>query len=151
MEPTAAHESYLGNLLAEHQELMRKVTDLKSFWREVCELGIGPKCFELADRISDIREHLREHFDVEERDGYLGPALAVAPRYSEEADELRAQHVTFLQTLDSMASRLRTGDPEVWNSICDEVEKFVDDLQTHEHLENDIVQAAFTDDTGAGD
>ncbi len=151
MEPTVTHTTYLGNLLAEHQELMRKVTDLKHFWHEVSELGIGPKCFELADRISDIREHLQEHFDAEERDGYLGPALTTAPRYSEEADELRAQHVTFLQALDSMTSRLRSGDQEVWNSICGEVEKFVDDLQTHEHRENNIVQAAFTDDTGAGD
>lgn len=151
MQPTVTHTNYLGNLLAEHQDLMHKIEQLRQFWHEVCELGIGPKCQELADRIADIREHLQQHFDSEERDGYLGPALNVAPRYSEEAEELRAQHVRLLQTLDALGARLRTGDHEVWNNACAEIAAFVNELETHEHAENNIVQAAFNDDTGAGD
>ena len=151
MEPTVRQASFVGDLLAEHQELFQKIGDLRQFWMEVCELGIGPKCFELADRLVDIRTHLQDHFDAEERDGYLGPALTAAPRFADEAGVLRAQHEEFLQRLDSMSSRLRTGDHEIWNCICAEIDAFVADLLKHEHHENAIVQAAFTDDNGAGD
>ncbi len=151
MEPVVRQNSVVGDLLAEHQELMQKIAELQSFWHEVNELGIGPKCQELADRLADIREHLQQHFDAEERDGYLGPALKMAPRFAQEADDLRAQHVTMLQSLDGLGGRLRTGDHEIWNSVCAEVEAFVRDLEHHEHRENGIVQAAFNDDGGAGE
>ncbi|MBI1314624.1 hypothetical protein GC176_25305 [bacterium] len=148
---TATQNAYLGNLLAEHQELMQKISELRQFWLEVCELGMGPKCFELADRIASIREHLQEHFDAEEQGGYLGPALRLAPQFADEAEVLRAQHAEFLTRLDSMGTRLRTGDHEVWNCMCGEVDAFVADLLKHEHHENAIVQAAFNEDNGAGD
>ena len=151
MEPTVRQSGFVGDLLAEHQELMEKITELQKFWHEVDELGIGPKCQELADRLADIREHLQLHFDAEERDGYLGPALKMAPRFAQEADALRAQHVTMLQTLDGLGGRLRAGGHDIWNSVCAEIEAFVSDLEHHEHRENGIVQAAFNDDGGVGD
>jgi hemerythrin-like domain-containing protein len=151
MEPTVRQTRFMGDLLAEHQELMEKIADLEKFWHEVDELGIGPKCQELADRVAGIRSHLQQHFDAEERGGYLGPALAVAPRFTQEADELRAQHVTMLQTLDSLGGRLRSGDHELWNAVCSEIEAFVRELEHHEHRENGIMQAAFNDDGGVGD
>ena len=109
---------FAGDLLAEHQELMEKIAELQKFWHEVDELGIGPKCQELADRLADIREHLQQHFDAEERDGYLGPALSMAPRFAQEADVLRDQHVTMLQTLDGLGGRLRTRPGSLEFCLC---------------------------------
>lgn len=142
---------FVGDLLAEHQELMQKIADMRKFWHEVDELGQGPKCEELADRVAEIREHLRLHFEAEEKDGYLDPALSIAPRYAEEAASLRAEHVTLLQSLDDLGKELQTGDSEHWNAACERVEAFTKALVHHEHRENGIMQAAFNDDGGAGD
>jgi len=151
MKPIMEHTGLRGDLLAEHQELLQKIRDLQQFWHEVDELGIGPKCQELADRVADIREHLQQHFDAEERDGHLGSALKMAPRFALEADELLAEHVTMLQTLDGLGGRLRAGGPEIWNCVCSEIETFIRELEHHEHRENGILQAAFNDDCGAGE
>lgn len=151
MAKTATQGMSAEQLLEEHQELMRKVTDIRKFWKEVCELGIGPRCSELAERMAEIRKLLDHHFEVEEADGYLAPALELAPRFAPEAKELAAQHQAFLDRLDGMMDRLRDAESEVWNSVCDELEAFVGELQEHEHRENNIVQAAFNEEPGAGD
>ena len=149
---TGGKESgFAGNLLAEHQELMQKIADVRQFWHEVDELGQGPKCEELAERIAGIHEHLRLHFAAEERDGYLGPAVTKAPRYADEATALKAEHGALLQSLESLSDELKAGDTEHWDSACQHLEEFVKALEHHEHRENGIVQAAFNDDGGVGD
>ena len=142
---------FAGDLLAEHQELMQKIVDVRKFWHDVDELGQGPKCEELASRVAGIREHLSLHFEAEEKDGYLDPALSIAPRYAEEAALLRAEHATLLQSLDDLGKELQTGDSEHWDAACKRLEAFVMTLEHHEHRENGIMQAAFNDDGGAGD
>lgn len=143
--------SQLSDLLAEHQELMRKITEIRTSLQKVCEPGIGPKCDEMADRVADIRQLLLDHFAVEENGGYLSDVLEFAPQFAEQAAQLCGQHTSLLKTLDELETRLRKPESEACDSVSGEFETFIHDLQNHEHQENNMVQSAFNQDEGAGD
>ena len=76
---------------AEHREMRRLVQVLRhalgkpgGWSRESAEAAF--EAFEA------LEAHLKEHFAQEEEGGYLEQALAVAPRYSDEAKHLLKQH-----------------------------------------------------------
>ena len=116
-------------------------------------MGQGPKFEEMGLRIKALRDSLADHFEVEERDGYLAPALDVAPRFTRQASELQRQHQQFLEVLDRFIEQLQTCDSSIrcWQDARQEFEDFLDQLLEHERAENTIVQSAFTEDLGSGD
>ena len=140
-------------ILQEHRQLMQQINGLRQFCSEVSELGQGPKFEEMGSRIKAFRQSLAAHFEEEERDGYLAPALDVAPRFTQQASELQRQHQQFLEVLDRFIERLQTCDPSIrcWHDARQEFEGFLDQLLEHERAENTIVQSAFTEDLGSGD
>ncbi len=149
-EPQAL--SSLHAFLKEHQEVARRIAELRQWWSELDALGIR-KFGEMASRVRELRDLLAEHFAEEERDGYLSAALAAAPRFSKLAGTLCEQHGQFLERLDHLIARLRDSEPtsHYWRASRDEIEGLIFDLRQHEQSENAIVQAAFEDDLGTKD
>lgn len=139
-------------MLEEHRELMQQIHELRQHWAEVDEKG-GPQEDVLGQRLREFRNHLAEHFEDEERDGYLAAALAVAPRFSREADELCAQHRYFLDQLDRVLAQIMSAASggESWQACRRLFDEVVTELRRHEGAENAIVQAAFGDDVGTAD
>ncbi|HXY36520.1 MAG TPA: hemerythrin domain-containing protein [Planctomycetaceae bacterium] len=142
----------LQALLKEHQEIARRIAELRQWWSELDSLGIR-KFGEMAFRVQELRDLLAEHFAGEERDGYLRAALAVAPQFTRPAATLREEHAQFLERLDQQIARLQQCEPEsgYWRESRDEIEQLVAALRQHEQSENAIVQAAFEDDLGTKD
>jgi hypothetical protein len=142
----------LHTFLEEHQNLMRRIAELRKWWSELDALG-ARKFGEMAFRVQELRDLLAEHFEGEERDGYLASALAVAPHLSVQAADLCRQHPQFLDRLDNVIARVRDSEPssDYWRTARDELEQFLADLRQHERSENAIVQTAFRDDVGTTD
>ncbi|HUE16399.1 MAG TPA: hemerythrin domain-containing protein [Planctomycetaceae bacterium] len=138
--------------LEQHQNLSRRIAELRRWWSELDALGTR-KFGEMAFRMQELRDLLTEHFDEEERDGYLASALAVAPHFSVEAADLCRQHPHFLDRLDNQIARVRASEPssEYWRAARDELEQLLTDLRRHEQSENAIVQTAFQVDVGTKD
>jgi len=138
--------------LEEHQHLTHRIAELRKWWSELDALG-DRKFGEMAFRVQELRNLLAEHFDEEERDGYLASALAVAPHFSVQAAELCHQHPQFLEQLDNLIARVRDSQPtsDYWRTVRDELEQFLVDLRRHERSENAIVQTAFQVDVGTKD
>jgi hypothetical protein len=138
--------------LEQHQSLSRRIAELRKWWSELDGLG-ARKFGEMAFRMQELRDLLTEHFEEEERDGYLASALAVAPHFSVQAAELCRQHPHFLDRLDSQIARVRDSEPssDDWRAARDELEQFLTDLRRHERSENAIVQTAFQVDVGTKD
>jgi len=151
MTKTTRRETGTSDLLAEHQELMLKVAEIRTHWQEACKSGGELEYNEMADHIADVRRLLKEHFDVELEGGYLNAVLERAPQFTEQATRLCAQHAEFLEALDGMESRLRAHKAEAWDSVREEFGAFIDELSNHEHRENEMVQTAFNQDIGVGD
>ena len=143
-------ETHLG-ALAEHRELLSQIADLRQFWREVCQLGDGPKFGEMASRVTNIRSLLQHHFEREECGGYLSSALKTAPQFADEAAQLQMQHAGFLASLDQLIDCLKRSQCGSWQGAFAGFEQFVEDLQKHEQREHTLLQTAFNQDEGEGD
>jgi len=140
----------LRAFLEEHQNLTRRIAELRRWWSELDELGIR-KFGEMASRVQELRNLLAEHFAEEETGGYLSAALAAAPKFERQAATLGGQHPQFLERLDHLIARLRDSETtsHYWRSSREEVEQIIVDLRQHEHDENALVHAAFGDDAEA--
>ncbi len=152
MTKNANSSQSLTRLLEEHRELMGRITELRKWWSELDQFGL-PKFGEMGTRVEELRDILAEHFAEEEKDGYLAQALAVAPQYTQKAEELQKQHGQMLETLGDFSDRLELSQPpfESWQKARDEFEGIVAGLRQHERAENEIVQSAFENDIGTGD
>ena len=152
MSADTRDRSTLNAFLKEHQELARRVAELRKWWTELDELGIR-KFGEMAFRVQELRDLLAEHFADEERGGYLGSALAVAPQFASQAATLCTEHAQFLERLDHLVARLRDSEAtsNYWRASRSEIEQVIADLRRHEQRENAIVQAAFEQDLGTND
>jgi iron-sulfur cluster repair protein YtfE (RIC family) len=142
----------LHTFLEEHQDLTHRIAELRKWWSELDALGTR-KFGEMAFRMQELRDLLAEHFQEEERDGYLASALAVAPQFAAQAVDLCKQHQQFLDQLDKMIARVRDSEPasDYWRTVRDDLDQFLADLRRHERSENAIVQTALHDDAGTTD
>jgi hypothetical protein len=107
----------------------------------------------LAELLNELREHLREHFVVEEQGGYFHEALAILPQLGPQAVALQRQHDGFLATVDGLLGRMGSGElsAEPRSSIETELREFVDAMRKHEAGEIRILQLAYNEDLGSVD
>ena len=139
--------------LAEHEELDRRISNVRQLWFEVDRLGAGPNFAAMAAELTTLRPILVQHFEHEEANGFMGDVLAQAPWLSEGADVLLAQHRAFLADVDRMVARLtQSGEAYAsWHAVSVDLEDFADRLHAHERAENELLESAWCDDIGVGD
>ncbi len=110
----------------------------------------------LADFFEKLRDQLAMHFSLEEAYGYFEDALAVAPRLSRKADQLRSQHGELYAQLCALAERAEqllyheTSDTAVAQLAAD-YRGFCEAFHEHERRENDLILRAIDEDLGGGD
>jgi len=139
-------------LLSEHRELSKHISDLREWWLQRDEIG-EPNFLEMSSRIRKLSELLEAHFRHEEQGGYLKVAITAAPRFAEDAEELKLQHAEFLDSIEKFAKKLAYASREQlsWQQVGSEFEEFIERLKKHEAKETKILQSAFADDLGTGD
>ncbi|MGY8770094.1 MAG: hypothetical protein ACKVH8_16885 [Pirellulales bacterium] len=139
-------EIALRELLAEHAVLNHLLEELESLSPDVQEIPHNS-----ASMLHELRWRLGNQFEAEEEDGYLSEALALAPNFIAEAEQLRQEHAMFLKEVE-----------ELWHWAEDQTEvqvdvfrtryrKFVERYLNHEYHENSLVQKAFDLDVGTCD
>jgi len=106
--------------------------------------------------LDDLRDQLALHFALEEAYGYFNDPIEVAPRLSELAEELRAEHrVLYLLAcrLGEFAEQPLRGDrvSARVRSVIGQFEDFARRLRHHESRENDLILRVYDDDIGVGD
>lgn len=128
---------------AQHREMRRLVRALRhalgndgAWSREAAR--------ETLEALEALKEHLKEHFAQEEEGGYLEQALAVAPRYHDEANRLLAQHGLMSKQVAHVVETARRAadDAEAWEPLIAEIRELLKALVEHETAENKIVQQA---------
>ena len=106
--------------------------------------------------LCDLRDQVALHFTLEESYGYFDEPLCAAPRLSERADELRAQHrdlfVQMCQIADEAERSLEPYcRPTRLDRLTGQFDEFFKALQRHEEDETDLIFQAYNDDIGVGD
>lgn len=129
---------------AEHREMRQLVGTLRAAVNRTRPWS--PEAARQAAAAVDVmRTHLHHHFAQEEEGGYLEQALAMAPRFSDEAKTLLAQHPLMLKRVGEVAETAQAAleDAELWPQLRLQVKDLLYQLAAHEGAENRIVQQAF--------
>lgn len=128
---------------------------LRDFLGELTTLLAVPRWTtgDLVELLKELRQHLREHFVLEEQGGYFCEALAILPQLGPQAVALQRQHDGFLATVDGVLGRIGSGEllAEPRRSIETELREFVDAMRKHEAGEIRILQLAYNEDLGSVD
>jgi hypothetical protein len=128
---------------AEHREMRRLVQVLRHALGK--EGGWSRESAQEAlEAFEALKTHLKEHFAQEEEGGYLEQALAVAPRYSDEAKELLKQHGLMTRQVAHAVQTAKHAldEPDAWTMLATEARELLQKLVEHETAENRIVQKA---------
>ena len=137
-----------GHFAIDHYALRREATGLLV----LAEHG-GPLDRALSDtfveRLSRLCGHLREHFALEEEDGYLREVIAQRPGLLSRAASLQRQHATFLAEGATLAQQLLGARAP--HDTIPRLVRLLEALRRHEFAEHDLFQQAFLDDLGSGD
>jgi len=94
-----------------------------------------------------------DHFDHEESGGYFAEAIDAAPRLSERADALLAEHAQMAEQLVELQHRaaMQTTGARWRHALDHGFVDFMDRFLAHEEAENKLLQEAYFDDIGAED
>ncbi len=111
---------------------------------------LGPDGAAALIVLSDLKRDLPEHFALEEQDGHLVSAVAVAPRFHRRASRLLAQHGDFCVRLTSLLSHARQAGASVqsWARVQQDFLRLSADLRRHERAESELIGRAYGDDLG---
>jgi hypothetical protein len=141
----------LGHLLGQHRDLHARLLALRADF--AADATHAPPLDAIRHRLTDLRDHLCDHFDQEEQGGFLEESIARMPRLSAAAREVVAEHPQLLAELDALLADLPVGDirEEVWQVAGHGFATFTDHLLAHERNENAVVQQGYNEDFGFGD
>ena len=146
----------LGHLLAEHRELFNLLQNVRSTLAEPGE-PTAERQQAVTASIEFLRNHLHDHFEQEEGEGFLEEAVTRVPRLSSSAVSIIGEHQTLLAQLDRIIAMLKpkpTGADEdptpaaSWLQIDREFEAFAEHMQAHERRELILVQEGYNEDLG---
>lgn len=98
--------------------------------------------------LKSTQAHIREHFRCEEQDGYLEQVRKREPRLGHAIEQLAAEHLQLLQSLESLIADFdRSATPALRQAVDD----WIQEVHAHEARENDLVQDAYNLDSNAED
>ncbi len=146
---------YADKLHVQHLQIRHSLKTLSELIESVvvgCALGeaLGPDWAVALIVLEDLKRDLPEHFALEERDGHMVSAIAVAPRFHRNAAQLIAQHADFCDRLTLLLSHAREAGTsfQSWARVQQDFFRLSADLLEHERAENDLISRAYNEDIG---
>lgn len=141
----------LGHVLAEHRELFAQMSAVRAALaagRDEASPRSGADAIRAA--LTSLREHLRCHFEQEERGGFMEESIARMPRLSGAVKAIVRQHPSLLAELDALIESLSPGplSPDAWARARANFENFSASMAAHEREENRVVQEGYNEDLG---
>lgn len=148
------NDAALGRqILAEHRAVRAAIRDIHT---ELERLRAEPQhahgARELGRMLSELVAHLERHFALEELHGLLSQDPRVTTTVRRRAGGLLQEHRELtheLAALRDAAERAEQG--ALSDSFADGLQGFLNNLEQHEHAENELIQKLVLDDVGAGD
>jgi hemerythrin len=130
--------------------------ELKRLFDAIAELTFHPQMAvnhwpELVDLMDQLVDQTAMHFSLEEAYGYFDNAIEVAIELSEQAQNLRGQHVTLFEELVQLDDSLVPSSEnrlEKVQSWLTQYKQFQSRFRAHEEAELELVLSAIDDDLG---
>ena len=109
----------------------------------------------LVELLEQLCDQLAMHFALEEAYGYFEDAIDIAPALSGRADKLRREHLSLFSEACSLldqCERMRRHEPRHGDlsQLAADFLQFHRCLSRHEQLEDELILASLSDETGVG-
>lgn len=104
----------------------------------------------LCDRLAATRNHVADHFRLEEQNGYMDAFRTRQPRLERAIQTLRDDHADLLRALDGVIHNA-TRAISVEDPLREQVRNWLGELRQHEDRENRLIEDAYDLDVGPGD
>jgi hypothetical protein len=139
-----AQSAAVEGLRQAHTTLLKDLSELEAVARTPA--GVAPDG--LVVRLRRTREHLGEHFHLEEENGYMSAVLLRDPNRGRHVEQLRDEHRGLFAALEALLDEVGRGAGE---AVKAKVLEWVAAVRRHEEREDTLVQDVFNVDTGAED
>jgi hypothetical protein len=108
------------------------------------------------DLLSALRDRLALHFSLEESFGYFENAIEAAPRMSDAAAALRAEHGDLFRQIGEVVEKVERllyheSSAGGFDHLHAAWRSFVAKFERHEEREMELILAVFDEDLGVGD
>jgi len=139
----------LGHVLAEHRDLFQLLLTVRSALA-ADGLPTPARRADVLTSLHELRDHLCEHFSLEEQGGFLEESVSRMPRLSAAVRSILSQHPGLLAELDRMIMNLEMSpaEPGTWAQADRDFASFSAHMTAHERSENAVVQAGYNEDLG---
>ena len=98
--------------------------------------------------LQEVRQIINEHFQFEEKGGYMVAVLTLKPYLHRAVAELLSQHRQLAQELDCLIEMLEV---EPLSKTRESIQAWLENIRRHEIRENLFVQETLDQDEGAKD
>lgn len=138
----------LGHVLAEHRDLFNLMHTVRERLAAAGPPAEAPRA-DLIAAVQSLRDHLATHFVQEERGGFLEESVTRVPRLSTRVRSILAQHPALLKELDGLIAMIAAAAAaDAWSQVQQAFAAFEGRMQSHERLENAVVQEGYNEDLG---
>ncbi len=147
----------LGHILQEHTELhglLRSAREaIKPESPPASAACRAAGCQRIASALTALRDHMAEHFHLEETGGFLEECLARLPRLASDVRQVLDEHPGLLSEANRLIQASSRGDIPAagWSTLCHDVDQFATHLLDHERRENRVMQQGYNEDLGLTD
>lgn len=146
--PTFQHLS--RETLDEHKQIHFFLDQLKSALD-----GLDPDSSDveplrrLAAQIESAREHLKEHFDREEKGGVYQAILENMPDANAAIHRFTAEHHRMIEILEMARIHAERGEAVEVGPLKTDLENFLDMMREHEHAEEALLARAIEEENNS--
>ena len=113
-------------------------------------LRCGPSDVEpmrrLAAQIEGLTERLREHHQLEEKLGLFRAILEALPQARIEIGRLIKEHERMIEILEMARIHAQCGEPAEADSLCIDLDKFLEMFRKHERAEEKLIREAIDEE-----
>jgi hemerythrin len=129
-----------------HVQLKEELRGLENLVRNPDKMEPNDTTYHLVN----LRQHLLDHFRLEEEGGYMDVVAQREPNLHREMEQLKEDHKRLAAGLDALIADARMGQAGT-AAFAQRVRDWVASVRRHEADENRLLQDAFTLDVTAED
>ena len=142
-------------LVDEHEALDRRIRELRlTITGQVSIKDFPDWRVKFIGRLRDLKQKLINHFEFEERGGFMTGVTDEAPQFLNKVKDLEIEHKRILSDLDDVMRDFKAlyikDDLELKN-IFNRLSNVMNTLHHHEMSENELMQSAFYREHGSPD
>lgn len=133
-------------ILAHIKQALRVTLD----W-QAPEVSLPRKLSSIQFTMTSFQRHFERVMSIEEEGGYMNEVLEAKPNFQSRVESLAGEHARFrarIRALLPALNSLSDWDEPRFHQVCDDLRALLDDVDSHNELETELLQESLMMDEG---